>query len=167
MTIEQVNQLRGAGSSDFRLIGFLADLGSYMLDSYLIVLCALETMLQGKSTLKEQSLIEELHIATIGLQKEGLIGDIQSCLRDTIRTALCSFAEQELVSKQNAWNSDGTREVFYSGKDAEEKQLNAVRESKDKIASILGYDSEKVQRIGASLAETLQKSAGKNIRAKL
>lgn len=48
--IEQVSQLRGekTGSSEFRLIGFLADLGSYMLDSYLIVLCALESMLQGK-----------------------------------------------------------------------------------------------------------------------
>ena len=121
--IEQASQLRSerTGSSEFRIVSFLADLGNYMLNSYLIVLCALEAKIQGKSTNQEQILIDCLHSATYSLNKEGQIGDLQSCLRTTIRTALCSFAEQGLITKQNTWNSDGTRDVFYSGAGSEER----------------------------------------------
>ncbi len=45
--IEQVHQLRGqrSASSEFRVINFLAELGNYMLSSYLVVLCAIETQI--------------------------------------------------------------------------------------------------------------------------
>lgn len=62
------------------MIQFMNELGSHMVDTYLIVLIGLESIIQKNMVVKEKNLIESIHLAIIDMYNEGLIPSLQACL---------------------------------------------------------------------------------------
>ena len=51
-----------------------------MIDTYMVVLIALDGILSGNMVIKEQSLIESIHFAIIDLYNESILPNLSSCL---------------------------------------------------------------------------------------
>ena len=103
---------------------FLNDLGSHILDTYMIVLMGLDGIIQGNMVIKEKNLIEGLHYAIIDMYNENLVPALQSCLRVTIKTALHRFAEKKMITISTYLNANGSRVAYFSGEI--DKQLKEV-----------------------------------------
>ena len=111
------------------MVQFLNDMGSHILDTYMIVLMALDGIIQGNMVIKEKNLIEGIHFAIIDMYNENLIPALQSCLQVTIKTALHRFAELNLIQMQTYLNANGARVSYYSGEI--DKHLKLVQEKFD------------------------------------
>ena len=79
-------------STPFSIFNFMNELGSHILDTYLIVLIAMDGIIQGNLVVKEKNLIECMHFAIIDMYNENMLLSLQSCLQVTIKTALHRFA---------------------------------------------------------------------------
>jgi len=55
------------------MVQFLNDLGSHILDTYMIVLMACDGIIQGNMVVKEKNLIESIHMAIIDMYNDNLI----------------------------------------------------------------------------------------------
>lgn len=112
------SQSRTASSSPisgpaFSMTQFLNDLGSHILDTYMVVLMALDGIIQGNMVVKEKNLIEAIHFAIIDMYNENLIPSLQSCLQVTIKTALHRFAEMKMITISTYLNANGSRVSYF------------------------------------------------------
>ena len=64
----------------FSLVNFLNELGQHLLDTYLVVLMALDEIIQSNSVVNEKNLIESLHFAIIDMYNNNLLPRLQACL---------------------------------------------------------------------------------------
>lgn len=81
----------------------------------MIVLMALDGIIQGNMVIKEKRLIEGIHFAIIDMYNENLLPALQSCLQVTIKTALHRFAELKMITLSTYMNANGARVSYYSG----------------------------------------------------
>ena len=86
-----------------------------MLDTYLIMLIALDCVIQGNHVVKEQNLIESTHFAIIDMYNENLIPSLQACLQVTLKNALHRFAELGIITLTTYLNENGSRVSYVSG----------------------------------------------------
>jgi hypothetical protein len=84
------------GADPFSYIRFFSNTMSDILDTYLVVLLALDEICEGNLQLKEDRMVNELHLAIKLLVERGDIKSIQSCLKQTIRNAIQSFSHTGL-----------------------------------------------------------------------
>ena len=110
--------LRTAGSSSingpsFSMTQFLTELASHILDTYMVVMMAIDGIIQGNMVIKEKNLIEAIHFALIDMYNENLIPSLQSCLQVTIKTALHRFAEMNLITLSTYLNANGSRVGYF------------------------------------------------------
>ena len=119
------------------MVQFLNDIGSHILDTYLIVLIALDGIIQGNMVIKEKNLIESLHFAIIDMYNENLVPTLQACLQVTIKTALHRFAEMEMITVSTYLNANGSRVSYFSGEI--DKHLKTVQEKFDSLSQIQSY----------------------------
>ena len=97
------------------MVSFLNELSAPILDTYLVCLLAIESVIQGNMVIKEKNLIESLHFAIIYMYEENMIPSLQSCLQVTIKTAMHRFAELEMCTLQTYLNQNGSRVSYISG----------------------------------------------------
>ena len=102
-------------SNGISLIHFFSELGSHILDTYLVVLLALDAIIQGNIVVKEKSLIESIHFAIIDMYNDNLLPSLQTCLQETIKTAIHRFADLKMINKQTYLNQNGSRVSYISG----------------------------------------------------
>jgi len=107
----------------FSLVIFLQALGQNIFDTYLVVLIALDEIIQGNHVVKEKALIEQLHFAIIDMHNENMLPSLQSCLQVTIATALHRFVSLGMIDHQTFRVENGSRITYISGST---KQLTAV-----------------------------------------
>ena len=62
------------------MANFMSELGTFIFDTYLIVLIALDGIIQGNHVVKESNLVQQLHFTIIELYNENLIPSLQACL---------------------------------------------------------------------------------------
>jgi hypothetical protein len=62
-----------SSSTPFSIFNFMNELGSHILDTYLIVLIAMDGIIQGNLVVKEKNLIESLHFAIIDMYNENML----------------------------------------------------------------------------------------------
>lgn len=106
----------------------MGQLGSHIIDSYLIVLYALEVVIIRKKAVKEVNLLEQIHLAIIEMYNENLIPKLQSCLKVTIKTALHRFVALGMADLHTYLHPNGSRVSYvFSGK--LEDQLKIVLEN--------------------------------------
>ena len=86
-----------------------------MLDTYLILLIALDSIIQGNMVVKEQNLIESIHFAIITAYNENLIPSLQACLRTTLKNALHRCSELGIITLTTYLNENGSRISYVSG----------------------------------------------------
>ena len=108
----------------FSMLGLLNELAGHVLDTYMIVLIALDGIIQGNMVIQEKNLIESIHFAIIDMYNENLITHLHSCQQITIKTALARFAALDMVKMQTYLNANGSRVTYFSGE--VDKQLKAV-----------------------------------------
>lgn len=120
----------------FTLINFLNELGLHLLDTYLVVLMALDEIIQSNSVVNEKNLIESLHFAIINMYNSGLLPRLQACLQVTIKTALHRFATIGIINISTYRNENGSRISYVSGNP---EQLKVVQEKHDELMQLQKY----------------------------
>ena len=131
-------------SAPFSIVGFLAELGSHILDTYLIVLIAMDGIIQGNLVIKEKNLIENIHFAIIDMYNENLLPSLQACLQVTIKTALHRFSSLGQITMQTYLNANGSRVSYFSG---QMDQLKSVQDSIELVSQLLQYQPASIGEI--------------------
>lgn len=141
--IRQPHSIQGnvLSGQSFSMITFFSELGSHIIDTYLIVLMVLDGIIQGNMVIKESNLIESIHFAIIEMYNESLIPSLQSCLRITIKTALHSFAEKGMIVLQTYFNTNGSRVSYYSAQTdgQNNNQLKMIQERFELLSHMQAY----------------------------
>lgn len=96
------------------MLKYFNHLCHFAVDSYLIVLIALEDICEKNLVIGEQKLIHELHVMTIDLYNENLIKQLPSCLKELIGTALWRFNAMELAVINSYTTQNGSTISFVS-----------------------------------------------------
>lgn len=82
------------------IVNFFNKMGLHMLDTYLIVLMAVMEICNSNYEVMQEKLVNELHKNIITMHGQSLVQNLQSCLKETITTALSRIVSlQLLVSK--------------------------------------------------------------------
>lgn len=72
-----------------------------MMDTYMIVLMAVAEICNGNYEILEENLINELHKTIITMHGQSLVVNLQSCLKETIGTALARFVSMDLLTSKS------------------------------------------------------------------
>ena len=132
---------------------FLNELNSHVYDTYLIVLIAIEEIIQTNVMVKERNLIEALHFAIISMYNENLLPSLQACHQRSIETALHHFAALNMITRQTYRLENGSSISYMSG--SPEQQLNPVRTSQDELIQLQSYPPSLIQEIGKRVQQAL------------
>ena len=97
---QQATKAQQTGSYSFAFVTFFDELCSHILDTYLCTLTALEGIVSGNMVVREEALVQNVHLAIMDLYSEGLITSLQSCLKTTIQTAIRRSAELGMIQVQ-------------------------------------------------------------------
>lgn len=81
----------------FTFINFFNKMGMHLMDTYLAVLMAIMEICNGGLEVLDTNLVNELHNMLITMTNQGLVLNLQSCLKETIITALSRFYKMGLV----------------------------------------------------------------------
>lgn len=154
-----------AEDAPFTFIQFFNQLGSYMLDSYLVMLIALDAVIQGNMVIKDQNLIESTHLAIIGMHNEGLIPSLQACLQVTLKNALHRFAELDICTLSTYLSDNGSRLYYVSGKI--DKHLAAVRENLEMLIFWQNYQPQVIQKIESMVQVAIKQALVTHISPRL
>lgn len=96
------------------LVSFFNELGLHLMDTYLIVLIAVQEICESNLEIQDENLIDELHKAIILMYSQRLITQLQSCLKVTIETALSRYVKFDFLVKKDRYNMDGGSIAYYS-----------------------------------------------------
>jgi hypothetical protein len=96
------------------MISFLKEMGLYLLDTYFVVLMAVQEICNSNYVLNEENLIKELHNEIKTMHSDSLIPHLQSCFKETIATALGRFVRLGLLDQKNFTTQSGSRTSFVS-----------------------------------------------------
>ena len=77
-------------------------------------LIALDIICEGNLNIKEEKLVENLHLAVMEMFDDGLISSLQSCLQETIRNAMHRFADLGLAELKTYPTQNGSYMSFIS-----------------------------------------------------
>lgn len=72
----------------------------HLMDTYLAVLMAIMEICNGGLEVLDTNLIKELHKMLIEMTNQGLVLNLQSCLKETINTALSRYYKMGLVEQK-------------------------------------------------------------------
>lgn len=81
----------------FTFVNFFNKMGQHLMDTYFVVLMAIMEICNGGLEVLEENLVNELHKMLITMTNQGLVLNLQSCLKETIMTALSRFYKMGLV----------------------------------------------------------------------
>ena len=83
------------------MMSFLREMGLYLLDTYFVVLMAVQEICNSNYVINEENLIRELHEAIKTMHSDSLIPHLQSSFKETISTAFGRFVTLGLLEKKN------------------------------------------------------------------
>jgi hypothetical protein len=83
------------------MMSFLREMGLYLLDTYFVVLMAVQEICNSNYVINEENLIRELHEAIKTMHSDSLIPHLQSSFKETIATAFGRFVTLGLLEKKN------------------------------------------------------------------
>ena len=90
------------------LVSFFNKMGLHMMDTYLIVAMAVMEICNLNYEIEKDNLVNEIHKMIITMHGQSLIFNLQSCLKETISTALSRFVSLNLlVSKSHPVQNGG------------------------------------------------------------
>lgn len=159
----QLNMSKHDGKS-FSVINFLDELHTNVYDTYLVVLIALDDIIQGNNVIKEKNLIEQLHFAIIEMHNDNVLPSLQSCLQVTIKTAIHRFASLGMVDLQTYRQENGARISYVSGSP---KQLAQVQSSQDVLMQLQMYGTNTIQEIGKRVQTAIQEALVTHLTSRL
>lgn len=93
------------------------------MDTYLVVLMAIMEICNGGLEVLEENLVDELHKMLITMTNQGLVLNLQSCLKETIMTALSRYYKMGLVDQKTFQAQNGARTTYYSSMLANKTKL--------------------------------------------
>jgi hypothetical protein len=75
----------------FSYLNFFAGMSSYLFDTYLFVIIAVSEISKYGKQVKENNLIDELHVAIREMYSDNQISQLGSCLKEVIATAIGKY----------------------------------------------------------------------------
>ena len=78
-------------SAMFSYVTFFSDACDDLLNTYLVTNIALYAICEDNMNIREENLINELHLGIKQMFMEGMLDSLQSCLKVTIKNAIHSF----------------------------------------------------------------------------
>lgn len=101
-------------SKPFSMINFLKDMGLYLLDTYFVVLMAVQEICNANYVVNWGNLIRELHNEIKMMHRDSMIPNLQSCFKETISTALGRFVRLGLLEQKKHTTQSGSKTSFVS-----------------------------------------------------
>ena len=83
---------------DFSFVSYFSEMSSYLYDTYLLVLLAVQEIQQGSLLVKESNLVTELHMMCLDMYNDNQLTNLSSCLTDVISTAIGKFISLGLLA---------------------------------------------------------------------
>lgn len=71
------------------------------MDTYLIVIMSIMDICMNNHEIRENNLINELHQMIQTMHSQNLISQLNSCLKETIATALASYVKQGILMSKS------------------------------------------------------------------
>lgn len=96
------------------LLNYFAQMSHCFIDTYLVVLLALEDICEANHVINETKLVNELHMTILHMYNDNIIKELPSCLKQIIETALRRFHVMELVVIKHYTTSTGSTISFVS-----------------------------------------------------
>lgn len=158
-----LNEAKHDGKS-FSLVNFLYELHNHIYDTYLVVTIGLDEIIQGNLVIKETNLIEQLHFAIIDLHADNMLPSLQSCLQQTIKTALHRFAKLGYIELQTYRLENGSRISYVSGS---QEQLGQVQSIQEELMQLQSYQPAVIQEIGKRVQTGLQEALVTHLTSRL
>jgi len=112
--------------SSLSTINFFKALVLPLIDTYLVVLLAIEQLCGKNIVLKQKNLIKELHLAFKTLYTDGHIPYLHSCLKEIITTAMERFEELGFLEIRSYSSNKGATTNFMSCPTECQEKLNAL-----------------------------------------
>ena len=82
------------------------------IDTYMIVLFAIEDICGKRIIVKRKNLIKELHTSIKDLHKRRVVKHLHSCLEEILGTALMRFEQMEVIEVRSYSNKNGNETSF-------------------------------------------------------
>lgn len=120
-------------------MNFFYEIGFYLLETYHVVLFAIELMRSKNLRVNMNKLVEQIHEALKELHNIQVLKNLHACLDETVRLSLTQYGSLGLAQIQIFTNADGTRNTFIS---VPEESKNKINEKLDLLTEYLSYDNE-------------------------
>ena len=120
-------------------MNFFYEIGFYLLETYHVVLFAIELMRSKNLRVNMDKLVEQIHEALKELHNIQVLKNLHACLDETVRLSLTQYGSLGLAQIQIFTNADGTRNTFIS---VPEESKNKINEKLDLLTEYLSYDNE-------------------------
>lgn len=134
------------------------------LDTYLIVLLALEQISGKNIVVKRKSLLRELHTCLKVLYTEKVIPHLHSCLDEILSTSLARFVQMGLIESNSYGNKKGSTTTFLQSS-GEQKAL--LTETVDFLMSLRPFEPKLQGRLEEELQGALIRAQGPMMLAKI
>lgn len=147
------------------MLDFFSQIMRSYIDTYYVVLVALEQMCGRQMILKVKKMVQELHQAIKMLYADGVVPDLHSCLKEIVNTAIDRFASLKLLELRSySSRKHGAQSEFMSCP-AE------CRENIEKTMAFLQefrkFTPEEIRNIGFRVSAVFEGTQGPLIEARL
>lgn len=120
-----IQRLHQQKENCFSLINHFGSMGQSMVDTYLIVLIAVQEMCNNNFVVIKDNLVGELHNEIKYMHSLGLLQQLQSCNKETIGTALDRFVKLKHLEDKSYPTKKGTK-VSYLQSPFDKKKIQVV-----------------------------------------
>jgi hypothetical protein len=98
-------------------------MSQYLVETYLIVILAIQAVNRDGFVVREKKLISEVHFKIQEMHEAGLVTQLGSCLIDVIKTAVGKYSQMGLVSKATYPSEvDGTHTTWLNAANDKDKE---------------------------------------------
>jgi len=108
------------------LVSFFNKMGLHMMDTYLIVSMAVMEICNRNCEVLQENLVNELHKTIITMHGQSLLQNLQSCLKETITTALSRMVSLHLLVSKNYPVQNGGQQTYVSSPIANKAKIEAT-----------------------------------------
>ena len=139
----------------FTFISYLTEMGMYMIDTYLLVLIAVSEINNANYVIKQENLIQQLHVAIQVMHADSLIQHLQSCIKETILSALSRYVALGILESKSYSGQNGSHTTFLSSPNAVKGKLDAIFEQ---FVGIYRLSKEELGLWGERISGAVEKS---------
>lgn len=132
-SIQKVVKIKGSSKKNggikmetLSLVSFFNKMGLHMMDTYLIVSMAVMEICNSNCEVLQENLVNELHKTIITMHGQSLLQNLQSCLKETITTALSRMVSLNLLVSKNYPVQNGGQQTYVSSPIANKAKIEAT-----------------------------------------